>query len=141
MKVSELILANRTHGLSNHPCVSSEDNALVSESWGRTGGLASGGATTRRVVRPNGIVSSAESCAHMNAVCGMVRCAEPVATRRRPCFQASFGRMHLGVLRRIGSLHRHKDWCAKQGMSVLYQCGYWNAKCQQQLRLGVRKLA
>ena len=41
MKESEIIVANRTHWLSNRRCESSEDKAPVSESSGRTGVRAS----------------------------------------------------------------------------------------------------
>ena len=48
MQESESIVANRTHGSSNHPCESSEGNALEGASPGRAGGLASYRAATSR---------------------------------------------------------------------------------------------
>ena len=67
MEESDTIVANRTHGLGDHSCESSEDKALASASWGRTEGRASDRAATR-TLWSNGIALSGVRAHHVNAV-------------------------------------------------------------------------
>ena len=104
MEESDAIVANWTHGEGNHPCASSKDNAPAVARLGRTGGQASDQAATSRnhcsVVSPT----------HMNAVCGIVECAELLSPWRRQNPWASSDVCTQGALRRMGGSMVTRAW-------------------------------
>lgn len=104
MEESDAIVANWTHGEGNHPCESSKDNVLAVARLGRTGGLASGQATTLR--NHYSVVNQA----HMNAVCGILESAEPLLIRRRQYLWTSSDVCVQRALRRRGGGMVTRTW-------------------------------
>ena len=96
MEESSTIVANRTHGLGNRSCESSEGNALAVARRGHAGGLASGWAVTswNRLKRR-------KEASHERGLWDS-EYAKPVRGRRRPSPRASWMNAPEGILRRRG---------------------------------------
>ncbi len=82
MKKPEIIVANRTHRMSNHRCESSEDKAPVGESPGRTGVRAS-----------NLTTASSQFCSTVSTATRIrfkwsIKCDEPFVPWRSQYIQA-----------------------------------------------------
>ena len=82
MKEPEIIVANRTHWLSNRQCESSEDKASASASWGCTEMRAS----NQAVIMTNEFCS-AEICTTRIRFKWIGECDEPVSSWRNQHFQ------------------------------------------------------
>ena len=96
MEKSETIVANRTHGLGNHPCESSEDNVSAVARLDRTGRLANDQAATSRN-HCSVVTGPSRECG-----CEVVGCAELLRLGRRQHPRARLDRCTWGTPRRMG---------------------------------------